>query len=86
VARIKSEDMKKNNHVDHNSHTYGSPFDMMKKVGIAYTSAGENTAQGQRTLEEVVQAWMNSAGQGEIILNNGLTHIGVGYVESGNYW
>lgn len=86
VARIKSEDMKKNNYFDHNSPTYGSPFDMMKKFGISYTSAGENIAQGQRTPEEVVQAWMNSAGHRANILNNGFTHIGVGYVESGNYW
>ncbi|PFL19926.1 serine protease [Bacillus cereus] len=86
VARIKSEDMQKNNYFDHNSPTYGSPFDMMKKFGISYTSAGENIAQGQRTPEEVVQAWMNSAGHRANILNSGFTHIGVGYVESGNYW
>ncbi|EEM84854.1 CAP domain-containing protein [Bacillus thuringiensis] len=86
VSRIKSEDMQKNNYFDHNSPTYGSPFDMMKKFGISYTSAGENIAQGQRTPEEVVQAWMNSAGHRANILNNGFTHIGVGYVESGNYW
>ncbi|EJQ42549.1 hypothetical protein IEE_03903 [Bacillus cereus BAG5X1-1] len=86
VARAKSEDMQKNNYFDHNSPTYGSPFDMMKKFGISYTSAGENIAQGQRTPEEVVQAWMNSAGHRANILNSGFTHIGVGYVESGNYW
>ncbi|CAM4076471.1 CAP domain-containing protein [Bacillus paramycoides] len=86
VARIKSEDMQKNNYFDHNSPTYGSPFDMMKKFGISYKSAGENIAQGQRTPEEVVQAWMNSAGHRANILNSGFTHIGVGYVESGNYW
>ncbi|MEY8348367.1 CAP domain-containing protein [Bacillus cereus] len=86
VARIKSEDMQKNNYFDHNSPTYGSPFDMMKKFGISYKSAGENIAQGQRTPEEVVQAWMNSAGHRANILNSGYTHIGVGYVESGNYW
>ncbi|MED2182397.1 CAP domain-containing protein [Bacillus wiedmannii] len=86
VARVKSEDMQKNNYFDHNSPTYGSPFDMMKKFGISYTSAGENIAQGQRTPEEVVQAWMNSAGHRANILNNSFTHIGVGYVESGNYW
>lgn len=78
--------MQKNNYFDHNSPTYGSPFDMMKKFGISYKSAGENIAQGQRTPEEVVQAWMNSAGHRANILNNGFTHIGVGYVENGNYW
>ncbi|MGG4266809.1 CAP domain-containing protein [Peribacillus simplex] len=86
VARIKSQDMKDKNYFDHNSPTYGSPFDMMKKFGISYTTAGENIAQGQKTPEEVVQAWMNSQGHRENIMNSSFTHIGVGYVESGNYW
>ena len=78
--------MKDNNYFDHNSPTYGSPFDMMKQFGISYTSAGENIAQGQQTPEEVVEAWMNSQGHRENIMNASFTHIGVGYVESGNYW
>lgn len=86
VARAKSQDMKDNNYFDHNSPTYGSPFDMMKKFGISYTTAGENIAQGQQTPEEVVQAWMDSQGHRENIMNSSFTHIGVGYVESGNYW
>ncbi|MBT2716530.1 CAP domain-containing protein [Bacillus sp. ISL-57] len=86
VARIKSQDMKDNNYFDHNSPTYGSPFDMMKQFGISYKTAGENIAQGQQTPEEVVQAWMNSQGHRENIMNSSFTHIGVGYVESGNYW
>ena len=86
MARIKSEDMQKNHYFDHTSPTYGSPFDMMKQFGISYRSAGENIAQGQQTPEEVVQAWMNSAGHRANILNSGYTHIGVGYVENGNYW
>ncbi|MET3321407.1 UNVERIFIED_ORG: putative YkwD family protein [Peribacillus simplex] len=86
VARLKSQDMKDKNYFDHNSPTYGSPFDMMKKFGISYTSAGENIAQGQKTPEEVVEAWMNSQGHRENIMNSSFTHIGVGYVESGNYW
>ncbi|MGE1163495.1 CAP domain-containing protein [Peribacillus simplex] len=86
VARIKSQDMKDKNYFDHNSPTYGSPFDMMKQFGISYTSAGENIAQGQQTPEEVVQAWMDSEGHRENIMNPSFTHIGVGYVASGNYW
>ena len=86
VARAKSQDMKDKNYFDHNSPTYGSPFDMMKSFGISYKSAGENIAQGQTTPEQVVQAWMNSQGHRENIMNSSFTHIGVGYVASGNYW
>ncbi len=86
VARAKSKDMADNGYFDHNSPTYGSPFDMMKSFGISYKTAGENIAQGQKTPEEVVEAWMNSQGHRENILNPDYTNIGVGYVENGNYW
>ncbi|WP_188455182.1 CAP domain-containing protein [Virgibacillus oceani] len=86
VAREKSRDMQANGYFAHNSPTYGSPFDMMKQFGIDYRTAGENIAKGQRSPEEVVNAWMNSEGHRANILNPEFTHIGVGYVESGNYW
>ena len=86
VARTKSEDMKNKNYFDHTSPTYGSPFDMMKSFGISYQAAGENIAMGQKTPEQVVQAWMDSPGHRANIMNSSFTQIGVGYVASGNYW
>lgn len=86
VAKDKSLDMQKNGYFSHTSPTYGSPFDMMRNYGIQYRTAGENIAMGQRSPEEVVQAWMNSEGHRANILNANFTHIGVGHVESGNYW
>ncbi|MFC2949567.1 CAP domain-containing protein [Virgibacillus sediminis] len=86
VAREKSRDMATSNYFAHNSPNYGSPFDMMKSFGIDYRTAGENIAKGQRTPEEVVNAWMNSEGHRANILNADYTHIGVGYVEQGNHW
>jgi uncharacterized YkwD family protein len=86
VAREKSLDMSNNGYFSHTSPTYGSPFDMMKQFGISYQYAGENIAMGQRSPEEVVQAWMNSEGHRKNILNGNYNYIGVGYVESGNYW
>ncbi|NRF06023.1 hypothetical protein HRF57_14280 [Bacillus safensis] len=85
-ARAKSQDMKDKNYFSHTSPTYGSPFDQMKQFGITYKSAGENIAQGQKSPQEVVTAWMNSEGHRANILNKSYTHIGVGYVKSGNYW
>ncbi|WP_099157624.1 CAP domain-containing protein [Virgibacillus ndiopensis] len=86
VAREKSRDMQAKGYFAHNSPTYGSPFDMMKQFGIDYRTAGENIAKGQRTPEEVVNAWMNSEGHRANILNPEFTHIGVGYVAEGNHW
>ncbi|SFL83341.1 Cysteine-rich secretory protein family protein [Gracilibacillus orientalis] len=59
---------------------------MMRDFGINYRSAAENIAQGQETSYQVVQVWMNSSGHRENILSENYTHIGVGYVRSGNYW
>lgn len=86
AAREKSNDMQRNGYFSHTSPTYGSPFDMMRDFGITYKSAGENIAQGQRTPDEVVQAWMNSEGHRANILNPDYTHIGVGYDPDGQHW
>ena len=86
VAREKSRDMQAKGYFDHNSPTYGSPFDMMKKFGISYRTAGENIAMGQQSPQEVVTAWMNSEGHRKNILNANYTHIGIGHVAQGNYW
>jgi len=86
VARIKSQDMSKNKYFSHTSPTYGTPFQMMKSFGISYRTAGENIAYGQKTPQQVVDAWMNSSGHRANILNSSYTEIGVGYEPSGNYW
>ena len=86
VARYKSQDMKDLGYFSHTSPTYGSPFQMMKSFGISYRTAGENIAKGYASPEAVVNSWMNSPGHRANILNSTYTHIGVGYVPSGNYW
>ncbi len=80
VATEKARDMDVNNYFSHTSPTYGSPFDMMRQFGVTYSYAGENIASGQRTPQEVMTAWMNSAGHRANILNSNFTKIGVGYV------
>ncbi len=82
VARTKSQDMIDKNYFDHQSPTYGSPFEMMKSFGISYRTAGENIAKGQRTAQQVVNGWMNSEGHRKNILNPNFTEIGVGYAVS----
>ena len=47
--------------------------------GITYRYSGENIAWGQKSPEEVVTAWMNSAGHRANILNAKFTQLGVGY-------
>lgn len=85
VARYKSQDMLNKNYFDHNSPTYGTPFQMIKNFGITYKTAGENIAAGQATPQAVVKAWMNSEGHRKNILSSNYTQIGVGYVKGGSY-
>ena len=84
IATLKAEDMVKNNYFDHNSPTYGSPFDMMKNFGITYKTAGENIA-GNSTIEGAFNAWINSESHKQNILSNAYNYIGIGIAPSEKY-
>nr|WP_028562386.1 CAP domain-containing protein [Paenibacillus pinihumi] len=84
VALDKAKDLYDNNYFDHQSPTYGSPFDMMKSYGVNYNTAGENIAKGQTSPQEVMSQWMNSPGHRANILNNTFKNIGIGYYN--NTW
>lgn len=89
LAQLKAEDMAKNKYFSHTSPTYGSAFNMMKTYGVAYKTAGENIAKGQKTATAVMNGWMNSQGHKANILSSKFTSIGVGYATDGNgtaYW
>lgn len=79
VAMAKAKDMHTNNYFDHNSPTYGSPFDMMRQFGISYRYAGENIARGQGNAQQVMNDWMNSEGHRANILNGNFTKIGIAH-------
>lgn len=84
VARVKAKDMIDKGYFDHNSPTYGSPFDMMEQFGISYRTAGENLA-GNQTVEKAHTSLMNSDGHRANILNSGYTEVGIGIVDGGPY-
>ncbi len=89
IARYKSQDFINKNYFDHQSPTYGSPFDMIKQFGIRYSAAAENIAKGQPTPAAVMNSWMNSTGHRNNILSSSYYEIGVGVAKDskGNlYW
>jgi hypothetical protein len=59
--------------------------DRIKKVGYKAVTAGENVASGQRTPQEVMEAWMGSTGHRNNILSRNYTDIGVAYARGGAY-
>lgn len=81
-AKLKSQDMVDKNYFSHDSPTYGSPFDMMKRLGISYSTAGENIACNQAT-DTAHSALMESPGHRSNILSEDFTHIGIGIVDGG---
>ncbi len=89
IAQLKAEDMAKNKYFSHNSPTYGSAFDMLKKYGYTYKTAGENIAKGQKSPQAVMKAWMNSQGHRQNILSKSYSKLGVGCAKASDgtlYW
>lgn len=84
IAKLKSEDMVKNNYFAHESPTYGNPFDMMKNFGITYKTAGENLA-GNSTIERAFNSWMESEAHKQNILSNAYNYVGIGITPSEKY-
>ncbi|MHB8918003.1 MAG: CAP domain-containing protein [Desulfocucumaceae bacterium] len=84
LARKKGRDMIDKNYFDHNSPTYGTPFDMMKAAGQNYRYAGENLA-GAPSVDTAHTSLMNSPGHRANILNPNYTQAGIGVVSGGRY-
>ena len=92
AARSHSADMAENNYFSHNSEDGRLPWDRMREAGYTdFLSAGENIAAGYTTPEKVIEAWINSPGHRENMLNCNYNEIGIGYVNVENstfrhYW
>ena len=65
-----------------------SCFTAVTEMGVKYRYIGENIAYGQRSPEEVMNAWMNSEGHRANILNTNFEYIGIGVTERNGvyYW
>jgi uncharacterized protein YkwD len=79
-----AEDMSERGVLSHTGPDGSQPWDRAKAVGYEAQTMGENIAAGQKTPEQVVQAWMNSPGHRANILNSNFTELGVGF--HNNYW
>ncbi|GAA1104140.1 CAP domain-containing protein [Nocardiopsis metallicus] len=77
AAQEHSEDMDARNYMAHESPDGEGPGDRASRHGYDAWGA-ENVAKGQRTADQVMDAWMNSPGHRANILNCGLVAIGVG--------
>lgn len=66
------------------NHVDSAQRDIVARLGDFkydnFRALGENIAMGQRTPQDVVEAWMNSPGHRANILSPNYSEIGVGYV------
>ncbi|MFC1420431.1 CAP domain-containing protein [Streptacidiphilus cavernicola] len=87
LAQNFSQEMAVRNFFDHTDPDGKSPWDRAKALGIT-DLGGENIAMGQQTPDDVMTAWMNSAGHRANILNCTYHSLGVGvyYAATGGPW
>lgn len=87
AANVRAKEIKQSfSHTRPNGSSFSSA---LTEQGISYKRSGENIAWGQKTPEQVMNAWMNSDGHRANILNPNFENIGIGYYqdENGtNYW
>lgn len=84
VARLKAQDLERNDYFSHLSPTYGNIDSMLTSFGVTYSVAQENIA-GNQNLSGAVEAWMNSESHKANILNNDFNYTGVAIIDSKTY-
>ncbi len=83
IASLKAHDMSQNKYLSHNSKKYGTPFDMLRDMGISYKYAAENIIVCNNT-ESSYELLYNEKTKINI-LNTGFQKMGIGIADSDEY-
>ena len=83
-ADIRVQEIKvKFSHTRPDGQTAGT---VVKEVtGLNY-NCGENIGHGQFNAKEIFNAWKNSPGHNNLMLNEGGKAVGIGFIRGGYYW
>lgn len=81
AAKLKAEDMAKNEYFAHTSPTGITPWHWLSQVDYNFIYAGENLAVDFTESENVENAWLNSPKHRENIMNQNFTEIGIATAE-----
>lgn len=84
IALLKAKDIAEGKYFGHFSPKYGTPFKMLKNMGIEYNSASENIAGG-KDIDKAHSSIMASPSHRGNILNRRFNKMGVGICESKEY-
>ena len=75
--------------LSHTGTDGSSPGDRIARTGLRVRTWGENIACNQQSPAQVMQAWVNSAGHLQNIVNSSFTHIGISITRDSQghlYW
>jgi uncharacterized protein YkwD len=90
VAGGHATDMAVKNYFEHVDPAGQSPADRVRAVGYQEKLVGENIAYGPKSVEEVVQGWLDSPGHCENIMDPRFAEMGIGlaqgHAKRGLYW
>ena len=83
--------MSSRDHYGHIGPDGSEPGERMLREGYRWRVIAENIAAGQRTIVEVVEAWVDSPGHYANLVNPAYRHVGLGHGSSegseyGDYW
>lgn len=84
AAQLHNDYMVSRNNLTH-SEPSGDIGVRITRQGYVWRRCGENIAEGQRNVGEVMNSWMNSSGHRANILGD-FTDVGFGVTKSGNTW
>jgi uncharacterized protein YkwD len=80
AAQAHAQDMLDRGYFAHKSPSDTTVRERSRKAGYDWRTIGENLAEGQMSVDEVVTTWMNSKGHRENILNPAFRDLGIGLV------
>jgi uncharacterized protein YkwD len=87
IARERAQDMAANNYFAHTSPSGETAFTLMDEANVSYSLAAENIANGTYGPDQIVDvtmdAFMNSSGHRQNILEPSFTKIGIGVAQVG---
>ena len=91
VAFGHAADMAEHDYFEHRDLSGQSPADRVRAVGYREKLVGENIAYGPKSVEEVVQGWLDSPGHCENIMDPRFDAVGFAYAAGhsgrhGLYW
>jgi uncharacterized protein YkwD len=78
AAQRHADDMLARSYFAHRDPDGETVRERAREAGFDWSAIGENIAEGQQSVKEVVESWMRSAGHRENILDRRYTRTGVG--------